>query len=83
MLSALPRKRSLDLTLDALEANPSNHGLLRLVGVFSKDSIPHIVGFKLAHYRSPSVAKYHRATVRAALKNKASRAEGGKGVEVQ
>lgn len=43
-----------------------------MVGKFNKDSVPHVVGFKLAHYRHPAVAKYHRATVRAALKNKVS-----------
>ena len=55
-----------------MESDPSNRGLLRLVGNFDKASVPHVVGFKLAHYRNPSVAKYHRATVRAALKSKAS-----------
>ncbi|CAM9136680.1 unnamed protein product, partial [Hapterophycus canaliculatus] len=66
----LDPNRSLDLTLDALESDPYNRGLLRLVGNFGKGSVPHVVGFKLAHYRNPSVAKYHRASVRTALKNK-------------
>ncbi|CAN0009641.1 unnamed protein product, partial [Ectocarpus fasciculatus] len=66
----LDPNRSLDLTLDALESDPANLGLLRLVGNFNKDSIPQVVGFKLAHYRTPSVAKYHRAAMRSALKKK-------------
>ncbi|CAM9203719.1 unnamed protein product, partial [Laminaria digitata] len=66
----LDPNRSLDLTLDALESDPSNLGLLRLVSNFNKDSVPHVIGFKLRHYRHPFVAKVHRARVRDALNKK-------------
>lgn len=62
--------RALDLALDALESDPANRGLLRLVGGFNQKTVPHLLGFKLAHYRTTSVAKYHRAALRSALKNK-------------
>lgn len=65
--------RSLDLTLDALESDPSNRGLLRLVDNFNKDSVPNVVGFKLRHYRDSFVAKVHRARAREAFKRKVGR----------
>ncbi|CAM9317293.1 unnamed protein product, partial [Sphacelaria rigidula] len=53
----LDPNRSLDLTLDALEAalheKASHRGLLRLVGNFKQESVPDVVGFKLRHYRDP------------------------------
>lgn len=63
-------RRSLDLILDALESDPSNRGLLRLVDNFKRDSVPHVVGFKLGHYRDAFVGKVHRARAREALNKK-------------
>lgn len=74
--------RSLDLTLDALEADPSNQGLLRLVGNFNEESVPHVVGFKLGHYRNPFVAKVHRARAREALNKQVGMASDVKRIDL-
>ena len=56
--------------MDAFENDPSNRGLLRLVGRFSKDSLPHVLDFKLRHYRDPFVRKVYRARAREAFNKK-------------
>ncbi len=63
----LDPNRCFDLTLEALEEDPSNSALLSLFSTFRVDSLPHLLGFKYSWYCSneykkalSAVGKSHR-----------------------
>ena len=46
----LDPNRVFDVVLDAYEAHPENRNYTRLLNVFNRDFLPHVLGFKFQQY---------------------------------